>query len=67
MSKDKDIWNVELRFHFENENGEDDYSENDHEFTSKEAAMKFANEHAGHVHDVLYYKAGTNSNPKSIW
>ena len=63
----KDTWNVELRHHYENGDGEDDYTEEDHEFSSERAAMAFAKTYAGSVHDVLFYKAGTNSNPKSIW
>ena len=61
---DKDEWNVELRVHTEDG---DDYSEEDFQFDSREEAMKFANDNAGDVHDVLFYAAGTNSNPKSIW
>ena len=64
--EEKDFWNVELRVHFER-NGEDDYTEDDYEFDNEKEAMKFANENAGDVHDVLFYAAGTDCNPKSIW
>jgi hypothetical protein len=64
MSKEVENYNVELRVHFERD-GEDDYTEDDYQFDTREEAMKFANKYAGEVHDVLeYYKEGGN---RSIW
>jgi len=64
MAKEVEEYNVELRVHFERD-GEDDYTEDDYQFATKKEAMKFANENAGEVHDVLeYYVGGGN---KSIW
>ena len=66
MEEKRDMWNVELRHHFER-NGEDDYTEDDYQFYSRKEAMEFAKKNAGKVHDVLFYKAGTNHSPTSIW
>ena len=58
-------YNVELRFHFENGYGEDDYTEEDYQFETKSEAMAFAKKNAGKVHDVREYYVDGGS--KSIW
>jgi len=65
MVGDKDYWNVEIRVHYENGDGEDDYTEEDYQFDSKSEAMAFAKKRSGNVHDVLYYQNGRE--PRSFW
>jgi hypothetical protein len=60
--EEKDLYVVEIRIH----DDEGDYSENDYEFETRSEAFAFAKE-KGNVHEIYYYPAGTNSDPKRLW
>ena len=63
---EKDTYTVEVR---EATRGGDDYTENDVEFDTPEEVREFIKNgmhEDEHVHSVLFYPAGTNSNPKDV-
>jgi len=63
---DKDSYSVEVR---EPTHGGDDYTEEDYEFDSQDEVKKFIKNDLHedeHVHSVLFYRAGTNGNPKDV-
>lgn len=63
---DKDTYSVEVR---EATRGGDDYTENHVDFDTPEEVKDFIKNgmhEDEHVHSVLFYAAGTNSNPKDI-
>lgn len=53
--KDKIEYTVELRNHYENGYGEDDYTEDHYDFDTKSEAMKFAQKNYGSLHSVGVY------------
>jgi len=66
MAKDKDQYIVEVR---EATRGGDDYTENDYDFDTEEEVRDFIKNKMHedeHVHSVLFYAAGTNSNPRDV-
>lgn len=63
--EEKDMYSVEVR---EATKGGDDYTEDNYDFDTQEEVRKFIKGLKGkeRVHSVLFYRAGTNSNPKDI-
>ena len=63
---EKDSYSVEVR---EATRGGDDYTENNYDFDTEDEVRNFIKNEMHedeHVHSVLFYPAGTNSNPKDI-
>jgi hypothetical protein len=60
---EKDTYTVEIRVH----DDEGDYTEEHFDFSTRKEAFEFANKKPGNVHDIFFYPAGTDCNPKRLW
>jgi len=57
---------VELRHHFENGHGEDDYTEEDYDFTDKAKAIEFAKKNTSTLHGVYIFVDGEHTDMINI-
>jgi len=63
---EKDSYSIEVR---EATRGGDDYTENSADFDTPEEVQDFIDNDMHedeHIHSVLFYPAGTNSNPRDV-
>lgn len=66
MAEDKDTYSVETR---EPTRGGDDYTEEHYDFDTPEEVRDFIKNDMHedqHVHSVLFYRAGTEGNPRDV-